>query len=91
MTAKAHNGPIDIQGITIASVDDKVRLQAVETWFDPLEMFRQIAPDGKVEKIAKDGEGADDSKVVVDPEEVAKTHAEMGTITGGECPFMNKE
>jgi len=41
---------IDIKGITIAKVDDKVRLQSVETWFDPMEMFRQIAPSGIVNK-----------------------------------------
>lgn len=50
VTAKAHGGPIDIQGVTVATVDDKVRLQAVDTWFDPLEMFRQIAPGGIVNK-----------------------------------------
>jgi hypothetical protein len=47
---KAHGGPIEIQGITVAMVDDKVRLQKVETWFDPLEMFRQIAAHGNVTK-----------------------------------------
>jgi len=31
-------------------VNDKVQLQKVETWFDPLEMFRQIAPKGIVNK-----------------------------------------
>lgn len=36
--------------MTVAKVDDKVRLQSVETWFDPLEMFRQIAPNGIVNK-----------------------------------------
>lgn len=50
VTAKAHGGPIDIQGVTVATVDDKVRLQSVDTWFDPLEMFRQIAPGGIVNK-----------------------------------------
>lgn len=50
VTAKAHGGPIDIQGVTVATVDDKVRLQAVDTWFDPLDMFRQIAPNGVVNK-----------------------------------------
>lgn len=34
----------------MAQVDDKVRLQSVDTWFDPLEMFRQIAPHGVVNK-----------------------------------------
>ncbi|OCK85442.1 hypothetical protein K432DRAFT_439311 [Lepidopterella palustris CBS 459.81] len=50
VTAKAHGGPIDIEGVTVATVDDKVRLQQVQTWFDPLEMFRQIAPNGVVNK-----------------------------------------
>lgn len=31
-------------------MNDKVQLQKVETWFDPLEMFRQIAPKGIVNK-----------------------------------------
>lgn len=39
--------------MTVAQVDDKVRLQKVETWFDPLEMFRQIAPNGIVNKEVK--------------------------------------
>ena len=52
ITVKAHGGPIDIQGITVAKVNDKVQLQSVETWFDPLEMFRQISPDGAVERKA---------------------------------------
>lgn len=41
---------IDIQGVTIATVNEKVQLQRVETWFDPLEMFRQIAPKGVFNK-----------------------------------------
>lgn len=47
---KAHGGPIDITGVTIAMINDKLQLQAVETFMDPLEMFRQIAPDGIVNK-----------------------------------------
>ena len=50
VTAKAHGGDIDITGITVATVDDQVRLQAVNTYFDPLDMFRQIAPQGIVNK-----------------------------------------
>jgi hypothetical protein len=38
--------------VTVAEVDDLLRVQKIETWFDPLEMFRQIAPNGKVEKEA---------------------------------------
>ncbi|KAF9698374.1 hypothetical protein EKO04_003615 [Ascochyta lentis] len=50
VTAKAHGGSIDIQGVTVATVNDKVQLQSVRTWFDPMDMFRQIAPDGVVKK-----------------------------------------
>ena len=34
--------------MTIATVNDKVQLQKVETWFDPLEMFRQMVRGGGV-------------------------------------------
>ncbi|KAI9731300.1 MAG: hypothetical protein M1834_005203 [Cirrosporium novae-zelandiae] len=50
VTAKAHGGSIDIQGLTVAQVDDKIRIQTLETWFDPMDMFRQIAPNGIVNK-----------------------------------------
>ncbi|EON68802.1 hypothetical protein W97_08060 [Coniosporium apollinis CBS 100218] len=50
VTAKAHGGSIDIEGVTIAQVNDKLQVQKLETWFDPLEMFRQIAPHGVVNK-----------------------------------------
>ena len=36
--------------MTVATVDENVRLQRVETWFDPMEMFRQIAPHGIVNR-----------------------------------------
>lgn len=46
-------------------MDDQVRLQKVETWFDPLEMFRQIAPNGIVNKEIRsdinEGESEEDS------------------------------
>lgn len=50
MTAKAHGEAIDIQGVTVATVNDKLQLQDVRTWFDPMDMFRQIAPRGVVRK-----------------------------------------
>jgi len=50
VTAKAHGGPIDIVGITTATVNEALQLQKVDTYFDPLEMFRQIAPEGIVNK-----------------------------------------
>jgi hypothetical protein len=50
VTAKAHGGSIDIQGVTIAHLSDKHQVTKLETWFDPVEMFRQIAPEGIVKK-----------------------------------------
>ncbi|KAF1916762.1 hypothetical protein BDU57DRAFT_517046 [Ampelomyces quisqualis] len=77
VTAKAHGGAIDIQGVTVASVNDKVQLQAVRTWFDPLDMFRQIAPQGVVKKeVVKEGLSAED---VVEQEQVAS-----GVVTSAE-------
>jgi hypothetical protein len=72
VTAKAHGGAIDIQGVTVATVNDKLQLQSVRTWFDPMDMFRQIAPNGVVKKDAVDkslspGDAIDsDQKVEID-------------------------
>ena len=46
MTVPAHGQTISIQGVTVAVVNDKFQVQKLETWFDPLDMFRQIAPKG---------------------------------------------
>lgn len=50
VTAKAHGGTIDIQGVTVAHVNDQLKVEKLETWFDSMEMFRQIAPQGIVNK-----------------------------------------
>jgi hypothetical protein len=68
VTAKAHGGVIDIQGVTVASVNDKVQLQGVRTWFDPMDMFRQIAPDGVVKRESVD-KGARPEDVVEQAQE----------------------
>ncbi|OLN97618.1 Pathogen-related protein [Colletotrichum chlorophyti] len=102
VTAKAHGGPIDIEGVTIARVDDKLRLQAVDTWFDSLQMFRQIAPDGVVMKEAKQNdlgpEARFDEAVAQDvnlmPAEISKLHSDISAsgIKSGGCPvMMNRE
>jgi hypothetical protein len=53
VTVKAHGGQIDIEGVTVAVVDASLRVQKLETWFDPMEMFRQIAPTGITQKVDK--------------------------------------
>lgn len=47
VTIKAHGGPIDIEGVVVAEVNDKLQLKSVEVFFDPMGMFRQMAPDGE--------------------------------------------
>jgi len=101
ITAKAHGGSIDIQGVTIAKVDDKVRLQAVETWFDPLEMFRQIAPSGEVTRtvpIPNPGEdittqlhGEDEvpEETSVSKGSATAVHTDMASATSASCPFLS--
>ncbi|CCC11528.1 hypothetical protein SMACR_04517 [Sordaria macrospora] len=42
VTLKAHGGPIDIEGIAVAVVNNKLQLQKVEVFFDPMMMFRQM-------------------------------------------------
>jgi hypothetical protein len=54
VTVRAHGGDIDVEGVTVATVNDKVQLQAVRTWFDPMDMFRQIARDGPVDRVEVD-------------------------------------
>ncbi|KAL3487325.1 hypothetical protein BJX62DRAFT_228121 [Aspergillus germanicus] len=44
---KAHGGVIDIEGIVVAKVNDKLQLQKIDVWFDPMDMFRQIAKEEK--------------------------------------------
>ncbi|KAL2135941.1 hypothetical protein VTI74DRAFT_6169 [Chaetomium olivicolor] len=44
---KAHGGPIDIEGIAVAVVNDKLQVEKIEVFFDPMAMFRQMSPDGE--------------------------------------------
>lgn len=81
VTVKAHGGPIDIEGVTVAKVDDKVRLQSVETWFDPMEMFRQIARNGEVKT-----ESIDKSNAFPSSEGETRETLKSLSASGG-CPF----
>ncbi|KAF2172393.1 hypothetical protein M409DRAFT_17627 [Zasmidium cellare ATCC 36951] len=89
--AKAHGGIIDIEGVTVAEVDDKVRLRAIQTWMDPLEMFRQIAPKGVVNRVAMDRNverevALDDATSVNDGEVVAEQRNGKGEHVGDAAP-----
>lgn len=44
VTIKAHNQILDIQGVTVAKVNEKFQIVSLETWFDPKDMFEQMKP-----------------------------------------------
>lgn len=44
VTIKGHNELLDIQGVTVAKVNDKLQVLSLETWFDPMDMFNQMKP-----------------------------------------------
>lgn len=103
VTVKAHGGPIDIQGVTVATVNDKVQLQSVRTWFDPMDMFRQIDPEGSLKKASvpknvSPADAIDDAQEGVEvPEEQTLPdrtverpagHPETAGAGIGGCPFM---
>ncbi|KAI4728544.1 hypothetical protein E4T49_03673 [Aureobasidium sp. EXF-10728] len=84
VTAKAHGGAIDITGITIATVDDAVRLQEVNTYFDPMEMFRQIAPNGIVNKQVIDKKI--DPSIALDIQVPSQDGSKLAQAHGSEHP-----
>ncbi|KAK3681686.1 hypothetical protein B0T22DRAFT_434001 [Podospora appendiculata] len=47
VTIKAHGGPIDIEGVVVAVVNDKLQLKKIDVFYDPMAMFRQMAGDGE--------------------------------------------
>jgi hypothetical protein len=93
ITAKAHGRMIDIQGVTVAHVNDKVQLQNVQTWFDPQEMFRQIAPNGIVNKEPQTTGSLEErpgNATATGPmdEDTKRVHAEMSRMNPGQCPVL---
>ncbi|RDW82862.1 hypothetical protein BP6252_03974 [Coleophoma cylindrospora] len=51
VTVKAHGGKIDLQGMTVAKLTKDLRIQSLDTFFDPLELFEQIGTYGISEKV----------------------------------------
>ena len=81
VTFKAHGGLLDIQGMTVAKVDEGFKVQSLETWFDPLEMFRQLTPkDIKVDGKSLSAESAD--KLVQGKDSIEAFQALTGQLEG---------
>lgn len=57
VTIKAHGGPIDIEGVVVAEVNDKLQIKSIDVWFDPMAMFRQMAPNGEAGVTRENAEG----------------------------------
>jgi hypothetical protein len=36
-----------MEGMVIAEVNDKLQIKSIEVFYDPMIMFRQMAPDGE--------------------------------------------
>ncbi|KAJ7597759.1 hypothetical protein C8J56DRAFT_327948 [Mycena floridula] len=84
--SKAHGGILEIQGVTVAVVNDKLQLQEVETFFDPLDMFRQMGP------IFKDTDGTsvplEDLEVNSDELDYMRDGTATGSASSSKCPVM---
>lgn len=67
VTIRAHGKALDIQGITVAKMDDQLRVTSLETFFDAKDMFEQMMPSKETMSVARMqcpmGFGADLSKM----------------------------
>jgi hypothetical protein len=84
VTAEAHNGPIDVTGMTIAHVSDEFKIQKLETFYDPAAIFDQLAPsEQRVTEYLS--EGMTDTIQVTG--EIQHTDSSEKVETTGKCPF----
>lgn len=49
---------IDIEGIVVAKVNEGLKLESIEVWYDPMEMFRQIDKENTFEIVPAAGDAA---------------------------------
>lgn len=43
---KAHGGTLNIEGMLVARVNDKLQINHIDTWMDPLALFDEVTKDG---------------------------------------------
>lgn len=43
---KAHGGTLDIEGMLVAKVNDKLEIQHIDCWFDPMSLFNEVMKNG---------------------------------------------
>jgi hypothetical protein len=82
---KAHGGVLSIEGVTVGVVNDKLQLQNVETWYDPLSLFRQMGPVLPY----KDDESATLNNLPANTDEKDyMDDAQSSSAAATQCPFM---
>ncbi|KIW09321.1 hypothetical protein, variant 1 [Verruconis gallopava] len=87
--AKAHDGIIDIEGVTVADLDGDMKIVHLETWFDPMSMFSQVAPNG----VTKASQPESHSSAELGPEEdsVKRESATNASVVSNEIrPNMDR-
>ncbi|KAF5361502.1 hypothetical protein D9758_006151 [Tetrapyrgos nigripes] len=83
--SKAHGGLLSIEGVTVGVVNDKLQLQNVETWYDPLSLFRQMGPVLPY----KDDQSATMSNLPANTDERDyMDQAQLSSAAATQCPFM---
>jgi len=82
--SKAHGRLLQIEGVTVAVVNDKLQLQKVDTWFDPMDMFRQMGPVKKV----SDNETIPVEDIKVNSDEMDYMDGSKATSAAMQCPVM---
>lgn len=43
---KAHGGILSIEGMLVAKVNDKLQIQHIDTWYDPMALFDEVMKNG---------------------------------------------
>ncbi len=56
MRVKAHGGLLEIEGILVATVNDKLQAERLEVWMDPRAMWDQVTKEGQKVVIEDAGE-----------------------------------
>jgi hypothetical protein len=73
VTAEAHNGPINVVGMTIAHLSPEFKIEKLETFYDPAAIFEQLAKKNlKTEEL---------------PSETGTQSFERNDQVMGSCPF----
>ena len=81
ITAEPHNGPIDVVGMTIAHVSESFKIEKLEIFYDPSEIFNQLATSNNMKTEYLSQEGGEEQANMIDLDATGKTVAE------GNCPM----